>query len=101
VRPGSRRAISEAISPITSSFERLRLAKTRFSWGKTGARGAEGLGPSAKRLSTTSLGVRTHASRVKTAATVAILFLFAFSPFLRRTTFSAGSGLRIGMPVAR
>lgn len=63
-RRGSRRAMSAANSSIMSSLDCARLAKTRLCSGKarSGA-GPSGRGPSRKRLSTTSSGVRTHASR--------------------------------------
>ena len=56
-------------------------------------------GVSPKRAPTTSSGVRTHGCCVNTAATVAIFFLLAFSPFFRRAVRFARAGFTSGTPL--
>ena len=48
----------------------------------------------------TGCGVRTQDARVKTVATVAIRFLFAFCPLVRRALGCAPPGLPMEIPLA-
>ena len=95
---GSRRVISALTSLMNASFPAVRLAQTRLRVG-FGRFGRSRAGSVPKRLSITSFGVRTIGGWLWTAATVAIFFLFAFSPLVRLTTLCAPPGLTIGMPL--
>src|SRR6266566_1002894 len=76
---GSRRSTSAATSPITAALPLMRLAHTRLCSGRGGGLSpARVVGSLRKRLSTTCWGVRIHAARMNTAATVAIFLLKDF-----------------------
>src|SRR5438876_429709 len=78
---GSRRSTSAATSPITAALPLMRLAHTRLCSGRGGGLSpARVVGSLRKRLSTTCWGVRFHAARMNTAATVAIFLRLAFCP---------------------
>src|SRR5450631_4227697 len=83
---------------MNASLPAVRLAHTRLRVGLGRLGRSEGCWV-ANRLSITSVGVRWIGGWLWTAATVAIFFLLAFSPFVRRATLIAPSGLTIGMPL--
>src|SRR5438876_429706 len=78
----------------------MRLAHTRLCSGRGGGLSpARVVGSLRKRLSTTCWGVRIHAARMNTAATVAIFLRLAFCPLVSRTARCPPSGLIMGMPL--
>src|SRR5712692_9055516 len=77
-----------------------RLAHTRLFSGRGGAGASSGVGREIRnKLSTTCCGVRSQGMRLKTAATVAMRFLLALSPFVNRGVGCAPGGLTMGIPL--
>src|SRR5438876_6313506 len=79
----------------------MRLAHTRLCSGRGGGLSpARVVGSLRKRLSTTGWGVRIHAARMNTAATVAIFLRLAFCPLVSRTARCPPFGLDHGNALA-
>lgn len=84
---------------MTADLPLSKLAHTRLFSGRGGVGVSPGVRRVGKRLSMICCGVRTQGARVKTAATVAILFLLAFWPLVSRGLGCAPPGLTMGMPL--